>query len=198
MAAVKVIEYNHIRQLITIEAGKGVTTTAPIPSSRKDPADIMKEMKGNGAYGDFGLDNVGLTLAQAKKATPGKWAGRQKCDCCLFYARGTGPTGCTFANGTTVCDGCLEIFGRPACSWTLGIPSTRAGNTFQDLASLGDTANALIRRALHGLDGSTGESLVVPDPEMLEVEQEDKEVEQEDEDMEQELDAFDAEVWEGP
>jgi hypothetical protein len=196
MANVKVIRYDHVRQLITVEAGKGVTTTAPIPSNRKDPADIMNEMQGNGGHGDFGLRNVGLTLAQAKMATPGKWGRRQKCDCCLFYAQGTGPTGCTFENGTTVCDGCLQIFGRPACSWTLGIPSARAGNTFQDLASLGNTASALIRTALHGLEGSTGDVLLMPDPQMMEVDQEDDE-EQGDE-VEQNDDEDEDEKWEGP
>jgi hypothetical protein len=139
-------------------------------------------MEGGGVHGDFGLDNVGLTLAEAKKATPGKWGSRRKCDCCMFYARSTGPGGCTFKDGNIVCESCLRVFGRPACSWTLGIPSrslstTDTGNSFEDLASLGDTASALRRKALHGLPGSTDDALAIADPWMMEVDQGDDELE---------------------
>ncbi|KAH6872606.1 hypothetical protein BKA58DRAFT_456197 [Alternaria rosae] len=189
MAHVKVIQNDYVRQLITLKAGKGVTTTAPIPSNRKDPQVILEEMEGKGVHGDFGLHNVGLTLGQAKKATPGKWGSRKKCDCCLFYSRGTGSSaegfgGCFFVDGNTVCEGCRKIYGRPACSWTLGTPVNVVENTFKALASIGDTASALRRKALNGLEGSTGDSLLAPDPEMMEIDQGDDESE--------------AEVWEGP
>ncbi|CAN9100264.1 unnamed protein product [Alternaria alternata] len=73
MAAIKVIKHDTVRQMITFEAGKAVTATAPIPCSRRAPDRIKADMEGLGEHGDFKLQNVGLTLDQARKATPGKW-----------------------------------------------------------------------------------------------------------------------------
>jgi hypothetical protein len=191
MAAIKVIKHDTVRQMITFEAGKAVTATAPIPCSRRAPDRIKADMEGLGEHGDFKLQNVGLTLDQARKATPGKWGSRTKCDCCMFFARSAGPGPCTVEDGNIVCESCLKIFGRPFCSWTLGIPSvsrraTDLGNSFGELAAQGDTVNALRRTALHGLEGSRDEAMLAGDAQIISVVQ----------DEEDELDAVKGEVHE--
>jgi hypothetical protein len=174
-ARTKLIDFGHVRQMITIKAGTRITTTAPIPSDRKHPDTIKAEMEGRGVHGDFGLTNVGLTLAEAKKATPGGWATRKKCDSCMFIPRGTSPGLCNPKEGSTTCENCLILFGR-LCSYTLGIPAVKTnatdiGNSFDELASRRDTANALRRTALNGLRGSEDDAMMTDDPIFMEIEQ---------------------------
>jgi hypothetical protein len=171
MASVKVIKHNHVSQMITIEASDPVVTTAPVSGKRKDPDDIKDEMEGNGPHGDVELANVGLTLAEARKVTTVKFGNRKKCDTCMFFNRNTGAA-CEIVEDK-VCENCLRLYGRPFCSWTPGIPavsvpgSASIGNSFEQLESNGDTANALRREALHGLKGWSGDAILAADPIMI-------------------------------
>jgi hypothetical protein len=65
-AKTKLVDYDYVRQMIKIKATEPVTTTAPISSNRKKREIIKAEMEGRGPHGDFGIQNVGLTLAEAK------------------------------------------------------------------------------------------------------------------------------------
>jgi hypothetical protein len=171
MASVKVIKHNHVSQMITIEASDPVVTTAPVSGKRKDPDDIKDEMEGNGPHGDVELANVGLTLAEARKVTTVKFGNRKKCDTCMFFNRNTGAA-CEIVEDK-VCENCLRLYGRPFCSWTPGIPAVSVpgnasiGNSFEQLESNGDTANALRREALHGLKGWSGDAILAADPIMI-------------------------------
>jgi hypothetical protein len=149
MASVKVIKHNHVSQMITIEASDPVVTTAPVSGKR----------------------NVGLTLAEARKVTTVKFGNRKKCDTCMFFNRNTGAA-CEIVEDK-VCENCLRLYGRPFCSWTPGIPAVSVpgnasiGNSFEQLESNGDTANALRREALHGLKGWSGDAILAADPIMI-------------------------------
>jgi hypothetical protein len=180
MASVKAIKHDHVRQKVTFEAAKPVTTTAPISSLRKHPDVIRDEMEGRGIHGDMGLANVGLTMPEARQATTEKFGNRRKCDTCMFFGRNTGLTQSCVPNENKVCENCRRIFGRPCCSWSPGIPAvshgagsrgTGPGNSFDDLDAIGDTANVLRRTALFGLRGWPGDVLVSADPAVLEVDQ---------------------------
>jgi hypothetical protein len=204
MAIVKVMKHDHVNQSITIEAAKPSTTTAPISSRRKHPDVIKDEMEGRGIHGDFKLENVGLTLAEARSVTTVKFGNRRKCDTCMFISRNTGITiGCEVKQNK-VCGNCLKLFGRPFCSWTPGIPAASQtgevmlGNTFAELASRGDTVNAHRREALHGLQGWTGDAQVSADPAILEIETEADEMDDDEVDAaEDAADSFRG-PWMGP
>jgi hypothetical protein len=165
VASVKVIKHDHVNQLITLNACDPITQTPPISSQRKDPQEIKDQMQGNGQYtpGDVGLQNVGLTLAEARQASTVKFGQRRKCDSCLFLPERP----CEVSQGK-VCNNCLKLFGRPFCSWTPGIPPTKE-NTFDALEAKGDMMNVARRTALHGLKGWSGSALVSADPVLIAV-----------------------------
>jgi hypothetical protein len=163
MAAVKVVKHDYVEQKITFEAGPGVTKTAPLRSNRKHDDDIRAEMQGHGPHGDFKLDNVGMTEAEVraaiKRRSGEKLGNRHRCDSCLLMNRNTGlPNGCEVKENK-VCENCRRLYGRPVCSWTIGIPaqatpaSSNPGNSFEALIRQRDTVNILRRKALNGLPG---------------------------------------------
>jgi hypothetical protein len=161
--------YAHVRQKITFHGGPGVTTNAPIPSNRKHPTTIRAEIEGCGVHRDFRLTNVGLTFNKAKANTTAKFnRNRDKCDSCMFQKNHP----CTKTDDHS-CDTCLKLYRRLFCSWTPDIPSNTK-NTFEALESTGDIANALQRKALHGLPGWPGTETIAPDPVIKEVDQEDE------------------------
>jgi hypothetical protein len=204
MANVKVVKHDHVRQKVTFEASGPITKTAPIPSNRKHPDTIRAEMEGRGAHGNFGLANVGRTLAEARDAVKatGKNLGssRRKCDSCMFIPGTTSlPGGCKFNEDDNVCQNCAHFYGRPVCSWTPGIPAIdgNLGNSFAKLEARGDATNALIRRALNGLEGRTGNDTLAADPVILEVDQGDEMDEMELDAAERAADEQ-VDAWEGP
>lgn len=183
MASIKVIKHDYVRQMVTLEAGKRVTTSGPISSKRKDDKDIIREMKGQGVHGNLRLENVGLDIQGAKKAGAKKnqkFGSRTKCDTCMLLNRNTGLTqGCVPVDGaaTFVCRNCAELYGRPACSFSHGMPAqfvpgqNSLGNSFKQLDDQKDTVNVIRREALIGLRGWTGsaDGLVTTDPVIFQV-----------------------------
>ncbi|EAT80620.1 hypothetical protein HBH56_142540 [Parastagonospora nodorum] len=212
MAAVKVVKYDHVDQMITFEAGTGVTTSAPIPNNRLDPDDIENQLKGLGVHGDFQLRNVGLSQAESRASITRfggqKLGTRNKCDSCMFLNLNTGLNGsnkCEVKSGK-VCENCRVLYGRPVCSWTPGIPAvyhpsqpTGLGNSFKQLEAQGDATNALRRKALNGLPGWTGDGtndgMVSADPAIVEIDQGNEVEDMEEWDLENALIAA-GEQWE--
>ncbi|KAH5747784.1 hypothetical protein HBI17_126290 [Parastagonospora nodorum] len=212
MAAVKVVKYDHVDQMITFEAGTGVTTSAPIPNNRLDPDDIENQLKGLGVHGDFQLRNVGLSQAESRASITRfggqKLGTRNKCDSCMFLNLNTGLNGsnkCEVKSGK-VCENCRVLYGRPVCSWTPGIPAvyhpsqpTGLGNSFKQLEAQGDATNALRRKALNGLPGWTGDGtndgMVSADPVIVEIDQGNEVEDMEEWDLENALIAA-GEQWE--
>jgi hypothetical protein len=169
----KVVKHNHVTQMITVEESQRVATTAPISSKRKHEDVIKKEMQGFGPNGDAKLAYVGHSLAEVRKLIyPAKWGLRVRCDTCLF--RGAQHS-CIWDDGKKVCKCCLQIFGRPFCSWTSGIPSpwqsgrNAPGNDFHDLEAKGNTTDILRRKALLSLPGWPGTDTMSAEPIVMDV-----------------------------
>jgi hypothetical protein len=144
----RVVKHNHVTQMITVEASEPAISTAPTSGRRKHREVIKKEMQGLGSNGNAKLAYVGYSLAEVRKDMyPAKWGQRVSCDTCFF--RGSQHT-CVWDDGKKVCKCCLEVFGRPFCSWTLDIPTA---NDLDDLEAKGDEVNIFRRKALLSLPG---------------------------------------------
>jgi hypothetical protein len=179
MASVKVVNRDAVNQKITFESFDRIAHTAPISSRRKHPDVIREEMMGRGPHGDLGLLHVGVPPSglQALKNSGVKFRDRRsECDTCMFFSSNTDYPVCKETD-RGVCENCIKLYGRPFCSWSPDVPAAAqagtnmAGNTYNMLESRNDFENILRRKALYGLKGSTGDSMMTADPIMLEVDE---------------------------